>query len=77
VVAARAAVGAIGREPEIAVSNGGLDANWLTAQGIPTVSLGCGQVSPHTTSEALDIVEFQDACRIALRLATGTERGHV
>ncbi len=35
--------------------------------------MGCGQVSPHTVLEALNIAEFQNACRIALRLATATE----
>lgn len=70
VIAAEDAVRAIGREPERAISNGGLDANWLTARGIPAVTLGCGQVNQHTTSEALNIDDFRDACRIALRLAT-------
>lgn len=64
------AVRAIGREPELAVTNGGLDANWLVKHGIPTVSLGCGQLNPHMVSEALLVPDFQDACRIALRLAT-------
>lgn len=73
VLAAEAAVRAIGGEPLRAVSNGGLDANWLTARGIPTVTLGCGQQHIHTTSERLDIAAFERACRIALRLATATE----
>lgn len=73
VLAAEAAVRAIGAEPLRAVSNGGLDANWLTARGIPTVTLGCGQQHVHTTSERLDIAAFERACRIALRLATATE----
>jgi tripeptide aminopeptidase len=67
---AQAAVRAVGREPELAVSNGGLDANWLNAHGIPTVTLGSGQVNVHTTSERLDLASYQDACRIALALAT-------
>lgn len=75
VAAAKAAVRSLGREPELAVSNGGLDANWITAHGIPTVSLGCGQMNVHTTSEALDLAEFRDACRAALRLATAGEDG--
>jgi tripeptide aminopeptidase len=66
------AVGRIGRQPELAVANGGLDANWLTARGIPTVSLGCGQLGQHTIEEALDVSEFRAACRIALELATET-----
>lgn len=73
VLAAEAAVRAIGGDPQRAISNGGLDANWLTARGIPTVTLGCGQVNVHTTSERLDISAFERACRIGLRLATATE----
>jgi tripeptide aminopeptidase len=73
VVSAVAAVQAEGREPEIAISNGGLDANWLTARGIPTVTLGCGQRNIHTASEELDIPDFHFARRIALRLATASE----
>jgi tripeptide aminopeptidase len=71
VVAAAAAVKAECGHVELAVTNGGLDANWLTAHGIPTVTLGCGQRNIHTVSEELDISEFQTARHIALRLATG------
>lgn len=70
VAAARAALEAEGLEADLAVTNGGLDANWLTAHGIPTVTLGCGQRNIHTVREELDIAEFQLARRIALRLAT-------
>lgn len=73
VVAAEAAVSAVGLTPERSISNGGLDANWMTVRGLPAVTMGCGQVSPHTVLEALNIAEFQNACRIALRLATATE----
>ena len=55
VVAAYAAVRHCGAEPVRAISNGGLDANWLTARGIPTVTLGCGQENGHTVSERLDL----------------------
>ena len=67
---AEAAVAAVGRQPMQAVSNGGLDANWLNAHGIATVTLGCGQVNVHTTSERLDLAAYRDACRVAVRLAT-------
>jgi tripeptide aminopeptidase len=70
VVTAMAAIEAEGQEPELGITNGGLDANWITAHGIPTVTLGCGQRNIHTTSEQLDIGEFHLARRIALRLAT-------
>ncbi|MEX2092375.1 MAG: M20/M25/M40 family metallo-hydrolase [Pirellulales bacterium] len=73
VVAAKAAVRAEGCEPELAISNGGLDANWLTAHGIRTVTLGCGQRNIHSVHEELDIGEFHTARRIALRLATAAD----
>jgi tripeptide aminopeptidase len=73
VVAAVAAVKAECGNVEMAVTNGGLDANWLTAHDIPTVTLGCGQRNIHTTAEELDIAQFHTARRIALRLATAAE----
>jgi tripeptide aminopeptidase len=56
--------------PRLEVSNGGLDANWMAANGIPTVTLGCGQMEIHTTKEQLDLDAFEAACVAALRLAT-------
>ena len=73
VLTAEQAVRAVGGRPVRAISNGGLDANWMTARGIPTVTLGAGQRNPHTVSERLEIAHFRQACRIALRLATATE----
>jgi tripeptide aminopeptidase len=61
---------AVGRTAELAIANGGIDANWLVRHGIPTVSMGSGAANPHTVDEALDVVQFQDACRMALYLAT-------
>jgi len=69
-VEAERAIRAVGLEPQRAISNGGLDANWMTAHGIPTVTLGCGQNRIHTTEEFLDVTAFEHACQIALRLAT-------
>ncbi|MEZ4621408.1 MAG: M20/M25/M40 family metallo-hydrolase [Caldilineaceae bacterium] len=71
VLAADAAIQAVGLVPEKAIVNGGLDANWLTARGIPSVTMGCGQRSPHTVNETLDLDDFDGACRVALRLAVG------
>ncbi len=70
---AQAAVRAVGGEPQLAVANGGLDANWITAHGLPTVSLGCGQKNQHMESETLNLAQFKLACRAGLRIATGTE----
>ena len=67
------AVRAIGLEPELAVANGGLDSNWLSARGLPTVSFGCGQLNQHMTSEALNLDQFEQARQIGLLLATATE----
>lgn len=72
---AEAAVRSVGGQPLRFVCNGGLDANWLSARGIPVVSLGCGQKNAHTTAEWLDLAEFHQGCRIALRLAVGAEEG--
>jgi tripeptide aminopeptidase len=71
--AAEQAVRSIGLEPERAIANGGIDANWLIRHGVPTVTLGCGQIHPHTVHETLDLERFNQACRIALWLATGSE----
>jgi tripeptide aminopeptidase len=69
-VAARA-IAAAGLKPEVCIANGGLDANWLSARGLPTVSLGAGQHDVHTVNERLIIPSFLDGCRIALAIATG------
>ncbi|QGJ72434.1 Tripeptide aminopeptidase [Planctomycetales bacterium 10988] len=73
VLAAERAIEGLGKEPERVVANGGLDANWLTERGIPTVTLGCGQESPHTVQERLNMPAFEEACRIALAIATEIE----
>jgi len=70
VAAAEEAARSLGIVPVRSISNGGLDANWLSARGIPTVTLGCGQIAGHTPAERLDLASFRGACRVALRLAT-------
>jgi tripeptide aminopeptidase len=70
VAAAAAAIAAEGLEPEFAVANGGLDANWLTHNGLPAVTLGCGQHEIHTVDEYVEVEEFLAGCRVAMRLAT-------
>lgn len=73
VTAAATAVEADGGTPELTIANGGLDANWLNAHGIPSVTLGCGQNAIHTVNEWQDLEEFHRARRVALRLATRTD----
>jgi tripeptide aminopeptidase len=65
-----AAVRAVGREPNLRVTNGGLDANWMVKHGIPTVTFGAGQNEIHTVKEFVDLTEFESGCRLALALAT-------
>ncbi|MEI8375867.1 MAG: M20/M25/M40 family metallo-hydrolase [Planctomycetota bacterium] len=71
VLVAEEVIRSLGNNPVRAISNGGLDANWISARGIPTVTLGCGQENPHTPAERLDCGEFHRACEIARKLATG------
>lgn len=70
VTEAQRAIREIGLEPALRVSNGGLDANWLSSRGLPTVTLGCGQQDVHTVNETLHIPSFLAACRVGLILAT-------
>lgn len=71
---ATAAVAESGGTATLAVSNGGVDANWLVQHGIPTVTLGCGQRQVHTKSETLDIPDFLRGCQIARSLISHASR---
>jgi tripeptide aminopeptidase len=64
------AVAAQGLTPNVRVTNGGVDANWLVRHGIPTVTFGAGQNEAHTIDEWINLAEFESACRLAVRLAT-------
>src|SRR5262245_38155928 len=55
---AAAAVRAVGRVPNLRVTNGGLDANWMVKHGVPTVTFGAGQNEIHTVKEYVDLTEF-------------------
>ena len=62
----------IGMKPTCRDVNGGLDANALNRKGIPTITFGAGQHSPHTVEEHVDIQEYLDGCRLAVELARST-----
>jgi tripeptide aminopeptidase len=52
------------------VSNdGGMDANWIVAHGIPAVTIGAGQRQVHTADEWIDLTDFAKACDLAVALA--------
>ena len=57
-------------KPQLRSANGGLDANYLNAKGLPTVTFGAGQHSPHTVDEYADLREYLGGCRLAVALAT-------
>ena len=71
VALAKSAIERLGLTPELCIGNGGLDANWMTAHGFPTVTLGCGQRDIHTVSEWLHVPSFLYGCEIGLLLASG------
>lgn len=71
IAAAKSAIQSVGLDPITKISNGGLDANWMTAHGLPTVTLGCGQEAIHTVKERLHLPSYLKACRIGLLLAIG------
>ena len=68
---AAAAVQSLGLEPNLRVTNGGLDANWMAKHGVPTVTFGAGQYDIHTVKEWIDLNEFESAVALAYALATG------
>ncbi len=65
-----AALETLGMEPDVRISNGGLDANWIVKHGIPTVTFGAGQNEVHTVDEWIDLGEYDKACQLAYALAT-------
>jgi tripeptide aminopeptidase len=66
---ALAAAERVGWQGQLAIANGGLDANWLTRRGIPTITFGAGQNHVHTIDEYVSIKPYLNACRYALSLA--------
>ena len=60
---------ALGLEPQLRVSDGGLDANWLAHHGIPAVTFGAGQRGIHSVDESVDIADYLGGCRLAVALA--------
>jgi tripeptide aminopeptidase len=67
--AAVSAAEALGWQPLLRVTNGGLDANWLVRHGVPTITFGAGQNNVHTVEEFVNVPEYLDGCRLALMLA--------
>lgn len=70
---AKSVIKSLGHDPLPAIANGGLDANWITKHGVPTVSMGCGQLNAHMVTETLNLKEYLLACDIGLAIALGAE----
>jgi tripeptide aminopeptidase len=66
---AQAAAETVGWTAKLRTSNGGLDANWLTRNGVPTITFGAGQNGIHTVDEWVNLDDYLDGCRFALALA--------
>jgi tripeptide aminopeptidase len=69
VAEARAAGRAVRLRCRLHVAHGGLDANWLTAKGLPTVTFGAGQHGAHTLDEYISVPQYLSGCRLAVQLA--------
>jgi tripeptide aminopeptidase len=67
--AASEVASSLGWQPTVKLSNGGLDANWLTRHGVPTLTFGAGQHDVHTVEEYVELREFIEGCAFALALA--------
>jgi len=70
-LAARQVETILGMAATYRIANGGLDANYLNAKGVPTVTLGAGQHNPHTVDEYVDVREYLDGCRLVTAIAAG------
>lgn len=69
---ALAAAERVGVQARCVSNNGGMDANWIVAHGIPSVTIGVGQRHVHTPEETVDLIEFNTTCRLAELLATAS-----
>lgn len=67
---ALAAAERAGWQGQLAISNGGLDANWMVRHRIPTITFGAGQNQVHTIDEYVTLKPYLAGCRYALALAT-------
>ena len=73
IAVAKKAAGRLRLRPVTRIANGGLDANYLNAKGVPTVTLGAGQHKPHTVDEYVDIREYLLGCKLLVAIATSTD----
>ncbi len=51
-------------------NDGGMDANWIVAHGIPAVTIGVGQRDVHMPAEWIDLTDFAAVCQLIRTVAT-------
>jgi tripeptide aminopeptidase len=73
VIRAMRAAAALRLDARTRIADGGLDANYLNAKGVPTVTLGAGQHLPHTVEEYVDLREYWGGCRLLVAIATAEQ----
>ena len=59
-----------GMDAKLVSNDGGMDANWIVAHGIPAVTIGVGQRTVHTPDEWIDLTEFERVCQLIATIAT-------
>jgi tripeptide aminopeptidase len=62
-----------GLDAQLVSNDGGMDANWIVAHGIPAVTIGVGQRSVHSPAEWIDLDEFDAVCELMRTVATMQE----
>lgn len=60
----------IGMQARTVSNDGGMDANWIVAHGIPALTIGVGQRAVHQPEEWIDLVDFAQVCRLVVEIAT-------
>ena len=64
----KAAIAALGLEPQVKTGGGGSDANILNARGLPTVNLDAGMMQVHGPDEYLTLEDLERLCALALNM---------
>ena len=59
-----------GFEIKPVTNNGGMDANWIVAHGIPAVTIAVGQRQVHTADEWIHLGDFEKALNLVVALGT-------
>ncbi len=64
----KAAISALGLQPQIKTGGGGSDANILNARGLPTVNLDAGMMQVHSPDEYLTLEDLERLCALVLNM---------